>query len=75
MSRVIAGSANQVNLLNIGNAIPLSMAMVNTSMATSLSLVMMNATTAQKHAQAVENASVTQCCALMISAGAAAASK
>lgn len=45
------------------------------AMANAIALVMENAQQNEKNAHAIQNASVTQCCALMIAAGAASAAK
>ena len=69
MSQTNSSGASASNLISIGAALPLSMSMVDVSMASSISVLMMNAVSTQKNCQIIENATVTQCCALIISAG------
>ncbi|AQQ00808.1 hypothetical protein B0W48_13905 [Pseudoalteromonas aliena] len=45
------------------------------AMANSIALLMENAVSNDKNAQMIQNAAVTQCCVLMIAAGAAQATK
>ncbi len=73
MSGVITDAVSQVNVLNIGVVAVASLGLVEISMAHSLGLVISNAAVGQKSSQILQNAGVTQCCALMISAGAAGA--
>lgn len=53
----------------------LSLDMVAVVMANSIGLLMENAVVAEQNTQQISNASVAQCCALIISAGAAGATK
>ncbi|GAA6166884.1 RebB family R body protein [Sessilibacter corallicola] len=66
---------NDSNLISIAAAPPESMAFVSMSMAESISIMLENAVNAEKNAQIVQTAAVAQCCALMISVGAAGAAK
>jgi hypothetical protein len=64
-----------VTCLNPGLAAAVSMGLVNMAQAHALGLQMMNAMQNQRNGQVTANAGVVQCCALMISAGAAKATK
>ncbi|MCF6438458.1 RebB family R body protein [Pseudoalteromonas luteoviolacea] len=59
-------------MLNTLNAQTFSLAAASTSMGQSISLLMDNAVQNEARSQATSSAAVAQCCALMISAGAAA---
>lgn len=67
--------SNYANLTNIGMAPSLAMGMVYVSSGYSIGLLMDNSVQNKALSQLTNNASVDQCCALMISAGAAGAAK
>ncbi len=75
MSNSLVDSLASATCLNLGGAASVSMGLVSLAQAHALGLQMMNAMQAQRHAQATANAGLVQCCALMISAGAAKATK
>lgn len=70
----VSGSA-VIQMLNLATPPIASVGMAEISMAQSISGVMYNATTAEKNSQVIQNTIVTQCCTLMVSAGAAEATK
>ncbi|GAB2199236.1 RebB family R body protein [Sessilibacter sp. MAH4] len=59
------------NLINVSLSAPASLGLTYLAMSESISILMENAVSAERDSQIVQNAAVTQCCALMISAGAA----
>ncbi len=66
---------NTTNLTAIAASMPASMGFVSLSMSESISLLLENAINTENNAQITQAAAVTQCCALMISVGAAGATK
>ena len=68
-------SVSSSNSIVLGTAPIVSVGLVEMAMASSLGLVMYNAMTAERNSQLIQNAGVSQCCALMIAAGAAGAAK
>jgi len=75
MNNQITDSVTQACALNIGVAAPLAMDLTYVAMAKSIGQLMGNAVTTENFSQVVQNATVTQCCALIISVGAAGATK
>jgi|JI8StandDraft_1071087.scaffolds.fasta_scaffold567997_1 hypothetical protein len=71
MSDSLVDSLASATCLNLGGAASVSMGLVSIAQAHALGLQMMNAMQAQRNAQITANAALSQCCALMISAGAA----
>jgi hypothetical protein len=67
--------SNYANLINIGMSPSLAMGMVYVSSGYSMGLLMDNSVRNKALSQLTNNASVDQCCALMISIGAAGAAK
>ncbi|ADZ91952.1 RebB family R body protein [Marinomonas mediterranea] len=59
----------------IATAAAFSVAMTEVAMGTSISMLMENAVTNESHSQSIQNAGVSQCCALMLAAGTAGATK
>lgn len=62
-------------LSNLASPPYVSIGMAEVTMAQSISGVMYNAVDTEKHSQTIQNTATAQCCALMISAGAAGATK
>ncbi|TBR41725.1 hypothetical protein CBF23_008935 [Marinomonas agarivorans] len=60
---------------NIAAAPAFSVAAASVSMANSIGILMENAVNNESQSQSIQNASVSQCCVLMLAAGAAGASK
>jgi len=60
---------------NIAVAPYFSVAAASVSMAHSIGILMENAVNNENQSQSIQNAAVTQCCVLMLAAGAAGASK
>ncbi|XOV80978.1 MAG: RebB family R body protein [Aestuariibacter sp.] len=60
---------------NLASPPYVSIGMAEITMAQSISGVMYNAVDTEKHSQTIQNTAAAQCCALMISAGAAGATK
>lgn len=75
MSDSINDSLATATCLNPGLAASVSMGLVSMAQAHALGLQMMNAMQNQRSGQVTANAGLVQCCALMISAGAAEATK
>lgn len=75
MSDSVSDALATVVCLNPGLAASVSMGFVSVAQAQAVGLQMMNAMQNQRSAQVTANASLVQCCALMISAGAAKATK
>jgi len=71
----MSNSVTQSSLLNIGYAAPVSMGLTYVAMANSIAKLMSNAVSAEGYSQVIQNSSVTQCCALIIAAGAAEVTK
>ena len=71
----ITSASSITQLTNLATPAVLSVGMVETSMAQSISNVMYNAAFTEKQSQIIQNTIVTQCCSLMVSAGAAEATK
>lgn len=71
---VISGTT-AIQMINLASPPIVSVGMAEISMAQSISGVMYNATTAEKNSQTIQNTVVSQCCALMVSGGAAEATK
>lgn len=63
------------NVMSVGLSPNISMGLTYMAMSSSLAHVMNNAVTAERSSQMIQTASVTQCCALMVSIGAAGAAK
>ena len=68
-------SVTQVNTINIGVAAPLAMDLTYVAMSKSVGQLMNNAVTTENYSQIIQNTTVAQCCALIISLGAAGAAK
>lgn len=66
-------SDSQVTELNIGSACAFAMGATAVSMGYSVGLLMDNAVNNESQSQSVQNAAVSQCCVLMLAAGAAGA--
>ena len=64
-----------VNLVNVGFAPMVAMGFTYAAMSNSIGKVMANAVTCEQNSQMIQNTSVAQCCALMVSIGAAGAAK
>lgn len=62
-------------LSNLASPPYVSAGMVEVTMARSIGAVMYNAESTEKQSQTIQNTATAQCCALMISAGAAGATK
>lgn len=75
MSNSLNESVATVTCLNPGLAASVSMGLVSMAQAHAIGIQMMNAMQNQRSAQVTANAGLVQCCALMISAGAAEATK
>lgn len=75
MSARITDSVSQVVTLNLSAAPMLAMGMTYAAMANSIGNLMGNAVTAEQFSQIIQNTSTTQCCALIVSVGAAGAAK
>ncbi len=62
-------------LTNLASPPYVSLGMAEVAMANSIAGVMYNAADAEKHSQTIQNTATAQCCALIISVGAAGATK
>lgn len=68
-------SSGQAMQTNMGNAYGFSMGAVSVSMGQSVGLLMSNAVNNESQSQQIQNATVSQCCVLILAAGAAGASQ
>jgi len=75
MSDMITDSVTQVTALSLGSSAPLSMDLTYITMSKSLGQLMGNAVMTENFSQTIQNTAVAQCCALIISMGAAGAAK